>query len=160
MATTKLPFNTKYGTKNEVVSNPGDPIKIEHQLVIKENGEHVLEPCGQTNTDEMIESYAASVDINQILARYQAGDVNALDKVRGFYADVSDLPVKLSDVMNINLRGKELFDSFPVEYKQLYGQDYLQFVNDPGKLISYIEGKNNVGSVAEEKEISANDDEK
>lgn len=159
MATSKLPFNTYYGTKNAVVTNPGDPVKIDYQLVIKEDGEHVLEPCGQTNTDELIHSYAQSVDINSIISRYANGDYGALDKVQGFYADVTELPVNLTEVMNLNLRGKELFDSLPAEYKMIYGQDYMKFVNDPGKLISYIEENKNVGSVAEDKEISANDNE-
>lgn len=139
-------FNSKYGTKNDVVSNVGSRTKINYQLVIDDDGLEVLKPCGMTDLHSEIQSHAASVDINVILDRYKNGAVDVLEKANGFYADVSEMPVKLQDVMNLNLKGKSLFESLPLEQRKLYGNNYINFINNPRILVDYLNDKENVGS--------------
>ena len=151
-----MKFNSKYGTKNQVVSEPGNPIRTEYQLYFDEEGREGLKPIGETNTDEEIQSYAESVDIKTLIAKYTNGDYMALERAKGFYADVSNMPVSFSEVMNMNIQGRNLFDQFPKEYKELYGFDYQQFIADPKRMFEYMDTKNNVSDLEQEKVV--NDD--
>ena len=150
-----MKFNSKYGTKNEIVSNPGNRMRTEYQLYYDENGSECLKVIGETDTDIEIQSHAESVDIKTLIARYTNGDYTALERAKGFYADVSNLPVSFSEVMNMNIQGKNLFDQFPKEYKELYGFDYQQFLNDPKRMFEYME-KSSVTDLEQEKVV--NDD--
>ena len=44
-----------------------------------------------------IQSFAEDTNIYKILSRYFGGDVSALDKNKGFYADVRDIPRNFND---------------------------------------------------------------
>lgn len=152
-----MKFNSKYGTKNEVVSDPGNKMRIEYQLYYDENGSEDLKVIGETDTDLEIQSHAESVDIKTLINRYTNGDYTALERAKGFYADVANMPVNFAEVMNINIQGKQLFDQFPKEYKDLYGNDYNQFINDPKKLFEFMDQKNSASNV---EEVKSDDDEK
>ena len=152
-----MKFNSKYGTKNEVVSNPGNKMRTEYQLYYDENGSEDLKVIGETDTDLEIQSHAESVDIKTLINRYTNGDYTALERAKGFYADVANMPVNFAEVMNINIQGKQLFDQFPKEYKDLYGNDYQQFINDPKRLFEFMDQKN---SVSNDEEVKSDDDEK
>lgn len=151
-----MKFNSKYGTKNDVVSNPGNKMRTEYQLYYDENGSESLKVIGETDTDLEIQSHAESVDIKTLINRYTNGDYTALERAKGFYADVSNMPVNFAEVMNINIQGKQLFEQFPKEYKELYGFDYQQFVNDPKRMFEYMDQKNNESAG----EVKSDDDEK
>lgn len=152
-----MKFNSKYGTKNEVVSNPGNKMRTEYQLYYDENGSEDLKVIGETDTDLEIQSHAESVDIKTLINRYTNGDYTALERAKGFYADVANMPVNFAEVMNINIQGKQLFDQFPKEYKDLYGNDYQQFINDPKRLFEFMDQKN---SVSNDEEVKSDDNEK
>lgn len=124
-------FPTKYDEHLRVHCENGERMRIEYQLVIGENGTEELKPTGMHDLYEEIQSHADSVDLGLIMARYAAGDSDALEKVQGFYGDISGMPMKLQDVMNINIRGKELFDSLPQKYKDLFGNNYIKFIDEP-----------------------------
>lgn len=139
----KTTFNSKYGTKNKVKSVPGARTKIEYQLVIDDDGIERLKPCGMTDLHEEIQSHASSVDINLILKKYQAGDRQALEKMQGFYADVADLPGDLLEIMNMNLKGQQLFDSMLPDVKQVFGDSYMQFLAHPERIANLKEKYDN-----------------
>lgn len=151
-----MKFRTYYGDKKVEPSNPGSRFKPEYQLFIDEKGVEQLKKTGETDVQKMIDSYKEMVDLDVILERLNNGDDSVLEQVEGFYADVSEIPVKLQDVMNLNLAGKQLFDGLPPDYKDLYGGNYESFVFDPKKLIDYINEKE-YGPVVE-KEVIDNDD--
>lgn len=133
-----MKFRTIYGDHNKSVTEAGNPIQIEYELVIDEQGREELKPSGETDLQEYIQSHRDSVDFNLIIQRYQAGDIDALERIKGIYADVSGLPTSLSEIMNLNNRGKMEFDKLPVEIKQLYGNNYMEFLADPNKFNELI----------------------
>lgn len=139
-------FNQKR-IRHDLKSERGDRMRVDYQLVYNDEGQQELKKVGMTDIKEEIESHGASVDINNILMRVANGDSAALDNVKGFYADVTDMPLKLQDVLNINARGKEIFDNLPKEQKKLYDNNYINFVNEPEKLIDYLSGKNKPAEV-------------
>lgn len=127
-----------YTEKEPVFSNPGERYKTTYHLIIDSNGVEKLEPDGQTDVYEMIQSYAPSVDLDLILQRYANGDVNALERAQAMYADISDVPVDMRELLNLNIRAREYFDSLEPEYRQIYGNDYNRFITNPEEIVNYM----------------------
>lgn len=129
--TDKIKFDFKpwrYKRFREPATEVGSPIKVVYSSKLDKDGNIVLEEVGQENIYDTIQSYAESVDINNIIARYQNGDVDALNKVQGFFGDFSDVPDSWVDVLNTINRGRENFDKMPIEFKEKYGNDFSRFV--------------------------------
>lgn len=129
-----MQFKTYYGKHYENYSNAGDRMQIEYELVITKDGREELQKTGMTDIQEFIDSHLESVLLQNIIARYQAGDTEALEKVKGFYADVKDMPSNFAEVMNLGIKGKQFFDKLPVEVKKLYNNNYMEFLLEPQRL--------------------------
>lgn len=127
-------FRTVYGDHNKSMTCCGDKYAPEYELFVDEYGREELKEVGKTDLQAYIQSHKDSVDFNLIIQRYQMGDLDALEKLKGFYADVSSIPVSLSEIMNMNIRGQKLFESLPVEVKKLYNNNYLDFLSDPERI--------------------------
>lgn len=140
-----MKFPTMYSEKRKYTSNRGERYKVEYQIRFDEEGRSSFVETGKTDMHEFIQSFRDSVDIYNILERFRAGNVDILNQIQGVYADVNDLPVKLQDVLNLNLKGKEIFDKLPVDVKEIYENNYVQFLMNPGKAFS-DERLNNTGT--------------
>lgn len=125
---TDLGFKTWRESSERVYSNSGDPIRIVYSGKLDVDGTLVLEKVGEENIYDYIQSFAESVDINNILKRYQNGEDGVLERVQGFYFDTTQLPKTMSDLLNkINFAESE-FEKLPVEFKEKYGNDFEQFL--------------------------------
>lgn len=127
-------FKTIYGDHYKAVSQSGDELRYEREIKYNEDGSSELVICGETDIQEEIQSHADSVDLNIILARYAMGDETVLERVKGFYADVSGMKMNLAEMLNMNERGKKLFDQLPAEIKQIFDNDYVKFLGRPDLL--------------------------
>lgn len=127
-------FRTQYGEHLKTKSEAGKELVQNYELRIDEYGHEELRETDMTNLQAEIQSHRDSVDFNLIIARYMMGDVDALEKLHGFYADVSELPVSMAEIMNMNMRGQHLFDSLPVEIKKIYNNNYLEFLAEPERI--------------------------
>lgn len=125
----------------ENFSCPGNKYIYEYENVI-EDGEKKVVAVRKIDIQQEIESYRDSVDIHKIVERFINGDVTALDRAQAFYADVSQMPVKLQDVLSMNQRGLNIFNSLSPEVRALFGNDYLDFISHPEKLDDYVKSVN------------------
>lgn len=129
-------------------SKPGDPsisgsrYKTEYSAKYDENGVLVLEEVGKTDLYEYIQSFAESCDINMIMARYQAGDTDVLQRVQGFYFDVSNVPDNMPELLNKLNHAETEFNKMPADFKELYGNDFARFICtfDPDQLSQLVTG--------------------
>lgn len=154
-----MKFKKYYEKHERVYSNPGSHFENEYQLVIKENGAEELEIIGKTDIYQDIQSHRMSVDINEILQRFKNGDEAVLEKVKGFYGDISDMPGNMADFLNMSMRGKELFEGLPIEYKKMYGNNYAAFLANPELMMDAIKA-NEVDTFEElNKEVKSDDNE-
>lgn len=133
----------------------GERIKVEYELRYDDEGRPGLVECGTTDLYEYIQSHAASVDINNIVNQCMTGDDSVLNKVQGFYDDISGFPVKLQDVLNVNQQAIDVFKSLPIEVQEIYGGNYIDFVNNPQKIENLY--KQNVDEAVENKEVISDD---
>lgn len=113
-------------------SEVGSPVKITYSSKYDKDGNIVLVEVGEENVYDYIQSFAASVDINNIMQRFNSGDSSALLQVQGFYGDFSDVPDNWSDVLNVLNEGRMRFDAAPKEFKEQFGNDFARFVASGG----------------------------
>lgn len=101
---------------------------------------------------EEIQSHYESTKLSTKLTRYTMGDITALGFESGSYVDVSGQNTNLATVLNTNEIAKTEFNKLPNDIKQLFGNNFAEFVrcvNDntvEQKLINYVKQKSNVGS--------------
>lgn len=120
-------------------STPGKQTKKTYQLRYDENGTEMLVETGETNIYEEIQVYKDSVDVNKIIERFAAGDENALARAKTFYADVTKMPVKLMDVLNLAIDGEQWFDTLPIDVKETFGNNFREFLANPQKMVDVLE---------------------
>lgn len=134
-----MKFRNRYSEMKTVFTNPGKRMKVVYELKINDRGRRGIEKVGETDIQQAIDAEYPSVDLNMVLKRLENGDTDALEQVKGFYADVAALPVDMRSIMEMNEQASKIFNEMPDNYKKLYQNDYLQFLYDPGKLVDVIE---------------------
>lgn len=105
-------------------TNAGSPVKIKKIAKIEKDGMINLIDGEKTDFQAYIDSFRDQTDIETIITRFQNGDVAALSKAQGFYADVSDMPKSYSEVLNMVNEGQAAFDKLPTDVKQKFGSDF------------------------------------
>ena len=97
-----MKIKTQFMEHARVHANPGNPEKILYTPKFAEDGSMELIEAGKDNLYDYIQSFRDSVDLNVILARFSNGEVDALSKAQGFYADVTDFPKNMAEALKDN----------------------------------------------------------
>lgn len=113
-------------------SEVGSRVKVKYSSKYDKDGNIVLVEVGTEDVYDYIQSFAASVDINNIMQRFNGGDSSALLKVQGVYGDFSDVPDNWSDVLNVLNEGRLSFDRLPKDIKEQFGNDFYRYVSSGG----------------------------
>ncbi len=118
---------------NDTVSNSGSRMRriwtphfIESRLGLAEY-EIDLSEEGEVDMFNAIQELSDYVDIDNIVKRYNNGEIDVLEKVQGFYGDLTTLPVDMRGIYDLNAQGKNLFDSLPEDVREQIG-DYKSFM--------------------------------
>ena len=118
---------------NDTVSNAGcrkrriwTPHFVESKLGLAEY-EIDLSEDGEVDIYDAIQELSDYVDIDNIVKRYNNGEIDVLEKVQGFYGDLTTLPVNMRGIYDLNAQGKNLFDSLPADVREQIG-DYKSFM--------------------------------
>ena len=127
-----MKFKTQYDKKERVHCCSGDPIKLLYGLEVDDKGVTDLVVKGKYDLYEFIQSHADSVDIHKILERFENGDVDALNKYQGYYADITDAPKTFAEALNTVIKAKDLFNSLPLEVRAKFDHSPEQFVASLG----------------------------
>lgn len=138
-------FKTRYCEHDRFHCDSGSRFEPEYATHFDENGELIFEVVGQIDLYDRIQSHADSVDVNLILRRYSNGEIDALDRYKGFYADVSDLPDNYAELLNRINEAERFFNSLPAEEKDRFGNSFSVFLSQLDTNISHYvnDGKKN-----------------
>lgn len=117
---------------NKIFTNPGDPLHKIYQAKADDKGNIELVQTGVENTDDVIESYAASCDMAVIIKRIQNGEVDLLNARKGVYGDFTKVPSNFADVLQLQLDSNRLFDSMPSDIKAKFDNDANKFFAQAG----------------------------
>ena len=115
-----------------VVSECGDPEVVEYTPYYDDNGVLQLKENGKKNLYDEIQSHKLSCDIHYILKRFANGEVDALSKVQGAFGDFTNLPSNFAEVMNLTIEAEQHFDQLPVEVKQKFDNNFVQYMQSFG----------------------------
>lgn len=124
----KLGFVTQYRPRIRFISNGGQRERILYQPKFDENGVMDLVESGKEDLYDFIQSYAESVDLHVILARFQNGDIDALSRVQGAYGDFTNMPTSYAELLNRVNEGQSFFNSLPVDIRAKFNHNFAEFM--------------------------------
>lgn len=123
-----MKFNTQYDARERVETNPGSPVKQLYSGSYNEKGQVELRKAGQENLYATIQSFAESTDIHTIMRRFVNGEVDVLEKVQGFYGDITEMPKTYADALQRIADSEKVFMSLPVEVRAKFGHNFSEFL--------------------------------
>lgn len=123
-----MKFGTQYDARDRIQSHPGNPIKQLYAGSYNERGQVELKEDGTEDLYAFIQSFAESTDIHSILKRYQNGEVNVLEKVQGFYGDITEMPHTYAEALQRIADSEKVFMSLPVDVRAKFGHSFSEFL--------------------------------
>lgn len=157
-------FKTKYSERDRYRTNAGSKYAPVFSLTSKEAGKIDLEITGEKNIYDEIQSHAQSVDIDNILLKYKMGDESVLQKKKGMFIDVSDMPTNFADIMKTVITAENNFNELPFEVRKEYNFSPAEYIADIGseRWLSVLgitkEEAEKIGETKEEKEGANNNE--
>lgn len=121
-------FNTQYDARDRIMSHPGNPIKQLYSGSYNERGQVELKEDGTEDLYAFIQSFAESTDIHAIMRRYQNGEVDVLEKVQGFYGDITEMPHTYAEALQRIADSEKVFMSLPVDVRAKFGHSFSEFL--------------------------------
>lgn len=109
---------------NVFVSNPGSKIVADYGLITAEDGSTAVGVIGEKNLDAIIQSNKDTGNVALLVAKYNAGDEEALNRVRGVYGDFRNMPTTYAEMVSRLNECRAVFEALPVDIKE-------QFDNNP-----------------------------
>lgn len=109
---------------NVFVSNSGSKIVADYGLITAEDGTTTVGVVGEKNLDAIIQSNKDTGNVALLVAKYNAGDDEALNRVRGVYGDFRNMPTTYAEMVSRLNECRSLFEALPVDIKE-------QFDNNP-----------------------------
>lgn len=120
-----LKFRNQFtNDSNLFVSNSGSKIVADYGLVTAEDGSTVVGVVGEKNLDAIIQSNKDTGNVALLVAKYNAGDEEALNRVRGVYGDFRNMPTTYAEMVSRLNECRSVFEALPVDIKE-------QFDNNP-----------------------------
>lgn len=126
-----MKFDTKYRKSVRFNCKSGDGTAVEYAYEIKD-GIKKLIPIGKKDVQAEIDSYRESCDINVIVARFMAGDENALNQVQGFYADMKSMPKTYAEWFERYQECENMFNKLPVDVREKFNHSVTEFWSEFG----------------------------
>lgn len=109
--------------------NAGSRTHKEYMPVYDMQGIWHLEESGESNHYLEIQSHADSCDINIIMARYANGETDVLSRMQGVYGDFTNVPTNYAEIMNQQIKAKNLFMSLASEVREKYNNSVEEFMS-------------------------------
>lgn len=110
-----------------IPSNPGTPTVPKYKSIVNQDGSVTLIPDGVKFLQDEIQSYEEQCNVNNIMRRYAAGDVNALGSVQGTFADIFDIPQTRQEALQAIMDAQTAFDQLPADVRQRYNGSWEAF---------------------------------
>lgn len=133
MATKKMYFRTPVDDPKEIITPSGEKLEDVWAMKLDEKGNEVFYIEGQTNIYEKTQAYLEETKIENILQRcIDTGDPTILNKVRGQYLDVSEMPNNIFEAHAQIEKAKEIFNELPLETRKKYDFSFDKYLADFG----------------------------
>ena len=108
---------------------PGEKEALIYSPSVDNEGRITLEVTGKRNIPEFIDSFRDSCDINNIVARFNAGDVSALSRSQGAFFDATELPHSYAEMLNVVINAEATFNQLPLEVRERFENNYVKWLS-------------------------------
>lgn len=123
-----MKFPTQYTETPRMYCNSGSKIVKLYKPQFDKNGHFELVEDGEDNLYEMIQSYKDSVDIHVLMKRFENGDIDALNKREGFYADISEYPTSYAQMFNLMQSAEDNFMQLPPDIREKFNNNFKEYL--------------------------------
>lgn len=113
----------------------GDSIVQDFELEYSPQGVPHLVPTGTYDLYEVIQSFRDECDLGKIFQRYANGDVMALNKRQGVYADISEMPQDIFAAANLLDRVEAIYNGLSEDLRARVGS-FEDFLANPLAVLS------------------------
>ncbi len=116
--------------------NPsGDSIIQEYELQFSPAGIPHLVPTGSYDLYDVIQSFRDECDLGKIFQRYANGDVMALNKRQGVFADITEMPQDIFAAANLLDRVEVIYNGLSEDLRARVGS-FQNFLENPLAVLS------------------------
>lgn len=122
-------FKTQFDDRVPVFQEPGSREKLVYSPRYDDNGVLDLVVTGKEDIYAFIQSHKESTDIHVLLDRFANGETDVLQRMQGFYGDVTSMPKTYAEVLNAVIVGEETFARLPVEVKQRFDNSFAVWLS-------------------------------
>ena len=124
-----MDFPTMYDPRDPVFADPGVADVPIYSPSVDNDGHIELEVIGVKNLPEYIDSFRESCDINNLVARFNAGDVTALSRTQGAFFDATQLPHTYAEMLNTVINAEQTFNSLPIDIREKFDNSYVKWLS-------------------------------
>lgn len=117
---------------DKYVSDPGSPFHTLYRPKVGKDGVIELVESGVENTDDYIQSFADSCDINVILSRVANGETELLHQRNGIFGDFTGMPKTYAEALQLHIDSNRLFESLPADVRKKFDNDENKFFASAG----------------------------
>lgn len=110
-----------------VKSNSGSRFVVTYKPYYSDTGALDLIEDQKIDVYEQIQSFKESCDIKTILARYAAGDENALNRRLPYYGDFSQMPTSLAGYLQLLADAENTFAQLPANIRSNFNNSPSEF---------------------------------
>lgn len=123
-----MAFRTMYTAHDRFYNSAGDRLRQLYNAEFDREGNLQLVEAGTEDTYDFIQSHADSVDINIILKRFAAGEVDVMSRAQGVYGDFTNMPSTYADMLNVVIAGERAFNDLPIETRAQFDHSYQKWL--------------------------------
>lgn len=124
-----MDFPTMYDPRDPIYTDPGCIDVPIYSPSVDNDGHIILESIGVKNLPEYIDSFRESCDINNLVARFNAGDVTALSRAQGAFFDATQLPHTYAEMLNTVINAEQTFNSLPLDIREKFDNSYIKWLS-------------------------------
>ncbi|AXH75714.1 MAG: internal scaffolding protein [Microviridae sp.] len=125
-------FSSWRYNRGRVCAPSGDRYITKYSSRYDDSGTLVLEPSGREDLYAFIQASADSCSIENILRRYAAGDVTALNRAQGVCFDATQFPSNFADLLNTVIAAENTFNGLPAEVREKFGNSFASWASTAG----------------------------
>lgn len=138
----------------------GDGVLSVFSETIRSDGTKGLAVTSKTNVYEKIQASVPACNVNNIVRRFEMGDISVVNRTQGFYGDLTSAPKNIIEAQKTILNFEKQFAELPAEVRSEFGnnpfifmENYEAFVkkySKPNKkVVSQVEDFKKEGTVNE-----------
>ncbi len=110
-----------------VFSNSGCSSVITYKPIYTDKGSLDLVESGKINVYEQIQSFKSSCDLKTILARFENGDVSALNQRLPYFGDFSEMPESLAGFLQLYADAEGYFATLDPDLRSKFNNSASEF---------------------------------